>query len=815
MNAADYKRLRSLFDEASSLPSEERESFLAGRCGEDLALQDQLRRMLAHDEAPRSMLTALPVMESDEEELAPGAIAVPGYAIRRVIGEGGFGVVYEAEQTQPVHRIVALKLIKHGSFSATGKSRFTIECEALARLDHPSIARVYDAGTTPTGHLFCAMEFIDGTSIVAFANEHRLTAVQRIEMMITVCEAAQHAHQRGILHRDLKPSNILVTRVDGRAIPKIIDFGIAKVRDEHGQGGGGPTLSGEFVGTPIYMSPEQADPARSEFDTRSDVYSLAVVLYELLTGTTPLQATRMAHLGLEGMLRSLRQDDVPLASARLRDLGADAERHAQRCSSKRETLLRLLQGDLDRVLAMALEKDRARRYESPQQFGADLARWLRNDAVIAQSPTTTYLLRKFARRHRGKLAVGASALVLLVGGVVGTTIGLMRAREEAWTSGANESYLNNDLLASVSPEGMGTADVTLLEILDNASRRLDGRFDERPIVEIALRTTLGSNYRSLGRSEPCQHHIEKACLLAKQHLDPDDPRRLRALRELGAARYIAGRYAEAEPLLREALDRSVRVLGEENEESIAAAFHLASVYGEHPDQQQARALVDHWLPISRARLGEAHPQTIQFSFGLGHILVANGEVDAALELFENTLGRARAELGATDRLTLLLTLEVARLKMARGAKAEAEQILRKAAAESTVRLGTRHPTTLNIRTQLWGLLQEDAKDLVEADRLLDELLDLWQKELPVGHPTLTTFLRDAGVHMASRGPEEQVRGLLEKLVIALADSPSAILLRALENLAVLAERRGASAEAQTWRERRAQVAARLPAEQKR
>lgn len=809
------------------LPIDERERFLAAECRGDPGLAEKVRHLLSHAESPREIFEALPEIAGEYESASP-VPEVPGYTIGRRIGEGGFGVVYEAQQLQPVQRPVALKLIRFGSFSETAQARFTIECQALARLDHPSIAHVFDAGTTPAGHLFCSMELVDGTSICDFANAHRLSARERVELVFAVAEAVQHAHQRGILHRDLKPSNILVTRLADRPVPKIIDFGIAKARDDDGDEVAGLTLSGEFIGTPVYMSPEQAAGRRGEVDTRSDVYSLAVVLFELLTGTTPVEVSGSSPSGLEAVLRALREDDAPLASRRLHDAGQRGDRHAERCGTSREALLRVLRGDLDRVLAMALDKDRTRRYESAGQFGADLGRFLRNDAVLAQSPTTAYLLRKFAQRHRGKIAAAVIALLLLVAGVVGTSIGLVQAmraedseaearklaereeenaRLEARISGEIATFLNDDLLSAVAPEGLGI-DVSMQEALDAASERIEGRFPGLPAVEIAIRTTLGATYRALGLPESALPHLERARSLAGLSLGPEDPRHLRALCELGATYHALARNEEAEPIALEALERSARVLGEGHAETLAAAFHLACIHAERPDQVDARALVERWLPISRASLGPAHPQTIQFEFGLGHIYSDLGEKEAALAVFEAAFERARIELGATHRRTLMLTGEVASARFRAGDKQAAEGLLRDAWQAAVEALGERHPATLNLQMRWIGSFSRDPARRQESQALFDEMVELWPTIFRADHPMLLAFWCFVADYYLALEEDPSAEELLRKVALLEARAPPQFALEALSKLSAIAERAGDTTASQAWREKFESVRAR-------
>ena len=352
---------------------------------------------------------------------------IDSYYLIELIGEGGMGEVWLAEQKEPVRRRVAIKLIKAGMDTREVVARFESERQALALMDHPAIAKVLDAGSTPEGRPYFAMEYVAGTPITTYCDRHKLTTRQRMELFIQVCEGVQHAHQKAIIHRDLKPSNILVSDVDGKPMPRIIDFGLAKATSQRLTDGSIYTRVGAVLGTLEYMSPEQADTGGEDIDTRTDVYSLGVVLYQLLVGALPLDLKKLAY---EQMLRRLREQDVPRPSSRILTQGGDSAVTAQNRGTDPPSLTRQLRGDPDAVVLKALEKDRNRRYGSPSELAADIGRYLRHEPVSAHPPSAGYRARKYIRRHRLGVAMSAAALLLLAGFAVTEAILLRRITRE-------------------------------------------------------------------------------------------------------------------------------------------------------------------------------------------------------------------------------------------------------------------------------------------------------------------------------------------------------------------------------------------------
>jgi eukaryotic-like serine/threonine-protein kinase len=475
------------------------------------------------------------------------------YRIIRGLGEGGMGAVYEAEQDQP-RRCVALKVIKAAWAGPDLLRRFELEFQTLGRLHHPGIAQIYEAGTADTNfgsQPFFAMELILGKPLVDYANAHHRNTRQRLGLMIKICEALEHAHQHGIIHRDLKPGNILV---DDTGQPKILDFGLARVTDGDMQATR-QTDMGQLLGTLAYMSPEQVTADPFALDTRSDVYALGVILYELLAGRLPYDVSRSVY----EVAKTIQQVDP----ARL------------------SSISRAYRGDIETIVAKALEKDKTRRYASAAELAADLRRYLEDQPITAKPASTSYQLQKFARRHKGLVAGGAAVFLTLLVGVVISTWEAVRARRaearaqtETATAQAVVNFLQNDLLAQASANkqaGLSNKpdpDLKVRTALDRAAQHIEGKFSTQPAVEAEIRNTIGETYLDLGLYPEARKQLEQALQLENRILGPDNPKTLRTFRLLGSVVYQQGDNATAETLLTQALQHDRQILGSEHPDTL-------------------------------------------------------------------------------------------------------------------------------------------------------------------------------------------------------------------------------------------------------
>ena len=525
---------------------------------------------------------------------ASGAVIGP-YRLIRQLGEGGMGVVYHAQQLQPIRRDVALKIIKPGMDSKQVIARFESERQALAIMDHANIARVFDAGTTSTGLPYFVMELVDGVPITRYCDSKRLTLRERIELFIPVCPAIQHAHQKGIIHRDIKPSNVLIAEQEGKATPKVIDFGLAKALGHQLSDATMMTNYDTVVGTFQYMSPEQAELGRHDIDTRSDVYSLGAVLYELLAGTTPLEHGSLAKASYVEILRQIRETEPAPPSARTRHFVVSAESAAQRSTDPAQ-LPKLLNGELDWITMKALEKDRTRRYETVNSLANDLKRYLDGEPVEAAPPSTVYRLGKFVRKHRTWLATAATFTALLVTGVVVSSLMAVRASRAEQEARAVNDFLQNDLLAQASankqarPDNKPDPDLKVRTALDRAAAGIEGKFALQPLVEASVRQTIGDTYQDLGLYPEAQRQVERALDLRLRVLGEKHPDTLISMSSLASLYRNQGKVAQAEPLYLKVLEIRRRVLGDENPQTLNSANGVAALYVDKGDYAQAEAL---------------------------------------------------------------------------------------------------------------------------------------------------------------------------------------------------------------------------------
>jgi serine/threonine protein kinase len=782
----------------------ERFSFLDQACAGDAALRQRLEVLLrAHAQAGGFLEEPLaevagtgeydrapdpgpPADPPAAEGVTPLGSEAPGtrigpYKLLQLIGEGGMGAVYLADQEEPVRRRVALKIIKAGMDSRAVVIRFEAERQALAMMDHPNIAKVLDAGTTQAGRLFFVMELVKGIPITRYCDQEHLTPRERLELFIPVCQAVQHAHQKGIIHRDLKPSNVLIALYDGRPVPKVIDFGVAKATSQRLTEKTLFTEVGQMVGTLEYMAPEQAELNNLDIDTRADVYALGVLLYELLTGSPPFTARQLRAAGFTEMLRMIREVEPSKPSTKLSG-SAELPAIAARRKLEPRRLTQLVRGDLDWVVMKALEKDRARRYETANGLAMELQRYLAEEPVLAGPPGAGYRLRKLARKHRRLLATAAAFVVLLV---LATALSAAlavraraaereaaqaaaRARDEAATVEAVLRFLNEDLLAQANttrwPGGQDIADpdVKVRTLLDRAAWQIDGRFGGQPVVEASVRYTIGDAYCGLGLYDAALPQLERAYALRREELGEEDPATLMAMNDLGVLYHSQRKYPEAErlfgrvievgrrlqretdpavlwsltnlggvhvdlshfkqaeTLLMEALETSRLALGEEDKHTLLAMTNLADLYQHTASMEEAERLYAKVLEVYRRNLGEEHARTLDAMHRLADLYVAQAKYDRAEPLLVHAFEGFRRLCGAEHPLTLSLLVSRAQLYISKGDLRNLfamEPLLVKGLADNRRLRGEHDWETLRL-TDILGNLYLRQSDYPRAEPLL-------------------------------------------------------------------------------------------------
>jgi non-specific serine/threonine protein kinase/serine/threonine-protein kinase len=742
----------------------------------------------------------------------PASTVVIGpYHLLERIGQGGMGEVWLAEQKHPVRRRVALKLIKAGMNTREIVTRFESERQALALMDHPAIAKVFDAGSTPQGMPYVVMEYVAGVPITEYCDKHRLAMNERLELFVQVCSGVQHAHQKAIIHRDLKPSNILVTQVDGKPVPKIIDFGVAKAISQRLTAETMFTHAGALIGTPEYMSPEQANSGSEDIDTRSDVYSLGVVLYELLVGALPLDLTEIRDQAFFELLRRIREEDAPRPSTKLRTSSEHSSVAARNRGTEPAELDEQLKGDLDSIALKALEKERSRRYSSPSDLAGDIERYLHNEPVLAVPPSLAYRSGKFVRRHR--LAVAASAIVALAvfGLIASLVIGSARvarerdrANREAQAAERVSDFLVGAFAISDPDESRGNK-ITAREVLDKGARQIETDLAGQPALQARLMSTMGKVYEGLGLYEPARQLLDKAIGLQKKTLGPDHQETLASQRMLARilqyqAQYSAaeklysetlqkqerflgsdamdalrtkanlgslyneqGRYADAEKLLSETVKATTQASGQNSPETMSALHSLAIAYdGERQYAKEA----DIWEELYRLRsqtLGPDHPDTVNSMQNLAYVYYKVGKAAEAEKLQRQGLEIGRRVLGNDHPSVLLAIGNLANTLLSEGKPAEAEPLQREALEGRRRILGPNHPETQYAIANLANILSAQKRHR-EAEALYREALQGEIRVLGDNHPEIAFAWYNLATVEAVQGKRNDALGDLQKAI---------------------------------------------------
>jgi serine/threonine protein kinase/Tfp pilus assembly protein PilF len=672
------------------------------------------------------------------------------YVMVKKLGEGGMGQVWLAEQTAPVKRQVALKLIKGGWCDSEVVQRFEAERQSLAVMNHPTIAKVFDAGTTNDGQPYFVMEYVDGLPITKYCDAKKLKIRQRLELFVKVCEGVQHAHQKAIIHRDLKPSNIMVVEVDGKPVPRIIDFGLAKAISL--RPGAEQTLftqMGGLVGTRGFMSPEQADPGVLDVDTRTDVYSLGVTLYMLLTGTLPFDPEQWKKKPFDEVLRQLREEDPPSPSTKLSEEKETAESSATNRGTEPKQLVAQLRGDLDWITMKAVEKDRARRYGTPSELAADIERYLENRPVAARPASTSYRLKKYAQRHRVGVAATSGAALLLVAFAVTQAVQLRRITRERDRADRITTFMTGMFRVSDPSEARGNS-ITAREILDKASKDIDSSLTKDPDLQAQMMYVMGVVYESLGLYSRSKPLFERTVAVRRQALGPNHPDTLKSETFLAWDLARSGKQAEAEKLLHHALDTQRRTLGSENRDTASSMYFLGwtlVLEGRYPD---AEKLLRETVEIRKRILGAENPDTLGAMNILAAALEDQGHYAQAEELYRKTLEVRRHALGPDHPQTLSSLGNLATVLLRQGHYAEAEKLERETLEARRHVLGPEHPQTLASMGNLAIDLYRQGK-YAEAEKLDRETLEIRRRVLGPEQPNTLMAMGNLAAVLQSEG----------------------------------------------------------------
>jgi serine/threonine protein kinase len=663
--------------------------------------------------------------ENDASNPTPARIGP--YLLVRRLGEGGMGQVWLAQQSVPVKRQVALKLIRAGMYDDSLLQRFRAERQSLAMMDHPAIAKVFDAGATADGQPYFVMEYVRGVPITTYCDEHKLTIRQRLELFMKVCEGVQHAHQKAIIHRDLKPANILAVEIDGKAMPRIIDFGLAKAVTAGGADETMVTRFGGFVGTPGYMSPEQADSSVGDVDTRTDVYSLGVVLYLLLTGALPFDSEKLKKKSMVEIVRELHEVDPPSPSVKVESDAKTAGENAERRATDARQLARQLRGDLDWIVMKALEKERGRRYGTPSEMAADIARYLNHEPVIARPASPGYKLQKYARRHWIGVSVAAGLALLLIGFAGLQAVQLRRIARERDRANRITDFMMGMFQVSDPSQSRGNT-VTAREILDKASRNIESGLSRDPEMQAQLMGVMGDVYMGLGLYGQSETLLRRSLEIQQRVLGKDRAVTLKTQNELAVTLDKAGKRDEAEAMIRDDYERSRKAFGPKDPMTIKALGNLGAVLTDEGKFTEAEKALRDALGVAEQVIGAGAPDTRKYRFNLALVLGDLGELAEAEKVTREELEHDQATLGADHPETLDAMNNLAALLSDDGKPAEAEKIEHELVATQLRVHGPEHPDTLRAIDNLAGHISDQGR-YEEAEKMQREALELERRVL--------------------------------------------------------------------------------------
>ncbi|MFN0060606.1 MAG: tetratricopeptide repeat protein [Planctomycetota bacterium] len=790
-----------IFLAAIDLPTDERRrGFVDDACRGDEALRERVLGLLGAD-AESQLRT--PKTRSAAE---PSETHVGPFRLLEAVGEGGMGTVYRAEQREPVRRLVALKVIKRGMDTKAVIARFEAERQALALMDHPFVAKVFDAGATVEGRPYFVMEYVSGEPITKYCDRQRLDMAARLRLFQGVCDAVQHAHQKGIIHRDLKPSNILVEVREDRSFPKIIDFGVAKSTQQRLSDRTVFTELGQIIGTPEYMSPEQVEMSGTDVDTRTDVYALGVILYELLVGVLPFDATTLRAAGYPEIQRIIREVEPPKPSTRMRALGADSTVSATARHSDPQTLRRKLRQDLDWVVMKCLEKDRTRRYSSASELSADIERYLAHEPVLAGPPSASYRLKKFLRRNRALATAIGIVCVGLSGGIAAATYGLIEeSKRSAELTKRTEELTKSKEELTISSEAL----TKRTEELTKSSEELTGRTKElQLVVDFQARQLAGINVEKMGeRLHARLRENVRAALKRAQQGDAEVEQNLAtldallkdsdftglalsALDESIFARAFAtiDKQFKDQPLVQAhllyslattarwlgLLDRALepqsraleirrRLLGNHHDDTVISINEMATLLQSLGKYQEAESHYREALELGRRIYGEEDFRCIAAISNYGDFLKGQGKISDAEPYYREAFELGRRFLSEDDPNAILLFSNMGSLLRSQGKLAEAEPYYRGALDAQRRLLSETDPRTLSTLHRMGMLLREQGK-LDEAEKYYREALTHRRRILGDPHPHTQNTVNDLGLLLMEQGKLKEAEPYCREVV---------------------------------------------------
>ena len=782
----DPKRVETIFNAALEVPPTDRPALLAAACADDAELRARVEQLLAAHtelEAPPVSRTHTPErgtatfgdaaamgdqapdpLATEDHSPRPdiGTVIAGKYKLIEEIGEGGMGTVWMAQQTEPVKRFVALKLIKAGMDSRAVLARFEAERQALALMDHPNIAKVLDAGATADGRPFFVMELVKGVPITKFCDAKKLTPRERLELFVPVCQAIQHAHQKGVIHRDIKPSNVLVALYDDRPVPKVIDFGVAKATGQQLTDKTLATGFGAVVGTPEYMSPEQASFNNLDIDTRSDVYALGVLLYELLAGSPPFSKKELEKVGLLEIFRVIREVEPPRPSTKLSTADALPTLSANR-GTEPKRLTALLRGELDWIVMKALEKDRARRYETANGFAADVQRYLAGEPVQAVPPSAGYRLKKFLKRNKGPVVVASLVALVLVGGIVGTTLGLVRAEratqaaaeraegERKARKDAEDERDAKELARDAEARERSRAETNeKAAVEESAIAKGVGNFLQRDLLlQADTRTQVDLRWRQKGEFQIEQNPTIRELLdraakeLTPEKIEtkfPNQPRvQAEILRTVGNSYHAIGEYSKAIDHLRRSAALYERLFGPDHRDTLIALHSQAWAHSRAGQSTETIAILLRVRDTQTKTHGPTHPDTLTTLHNLGLTYLLAGKTKEGVELIQHVLHQRTQQAGKDHDSVLETLATLGEAYLDTGRTTEAIELLERVRKVWIKKPGIEHPETLVLLHNL-AMAYGNDKRLDESIALYELVRDTETRTLGADHPeTLATL----------------------------------------------------------------------------